>query len=95
MENLNITIIQSNLHWESIDKNLEMFSQKIASITEPTDLIVLPEMFNTGFTMSTKTVAEHMTGKTRQWMRQQCKEKKCAITGSLIVAENGRGNVSQ
>jgi omega-amidase len=90
MENINITIIQSNLHWESIDKNLEMFSQKIASITEPTDLIVLPEMFNTGFTMSTKTVAEHMTGKTRQWMRQQCKEKKCAITGSLIISENGR-----
>lgn len=67
-----------------------MFSQKIASITETTDLIVLPEMFNTGFTMNTKTVAEQMNGKTMQWMSQLSKEKKCVVTGSLIITENGK-----
>lgn len=90
MKNLNITIIQSDLHWESIDKNLEMFSQKITAIAEHTDLIVLPEMFNTGFTMNTGLVAEQMNGKTMQWMWRLSKEKKCVLTGSLIIAENGR-----
>lgn len=90
MKNLNITIIQSDLHWESIDKNLEMFSQKITAIAEHTDLIVLPEMFNTGFTMNTGLVAEQMNGKTMQWMWRLSKEKKCVLTGSLIIVENGR-----
>ncbi|MBL7891608.1 MAG: nitrilase family protein, partial [Bacteroidia bacterium] len=80
MKNLNITIIQSDLHWESIDKNLEMFSQKITAIAEHTDLIVLPEMFNTGFTMNTGLVAEQMNGKTMQWMWRLSKEKKCVLT---------------
>lgn len=67
-----------------------MFSQKIAALTEQTDLIVLPEMFNTGFTMNTGSVAEQMNEKTMQWMSQLSKEKKCVLTGSLIIRENGR-----
>ena len=51
MQDLKVTIIQSNLHWENIDANLKMFGEKISSIKEKTDLIVLPEMFSTGFTM--------------------------------------------
>ncbi len=89
MKDLKVTIIQSTLHWENKEKNLEMFSQKITAITEPTDLIVLPEMFNTGFTMNAKTFAEQMSGKTRQWMRDRSKEKNCVVTGSIIIAENG------
>lgn len=87
-ESLRISIIQSELHWENIDKNLKMFSEKIASLPD-TDLIVLPEMFNTGFSMNTKALAEHNRGKTMQWMRDRGKEKNCVITGSIIFAESG------
>jgi len=76
-----------------------MFSEKIASIKEATDLIALPEMFSTGFTMNTvgqtpngvnnKAMAEKMDGKTVAWMKKTAKEKKCVLTGSLIIEENG------
>lgn len=88
MKNLKITIIQSHLHWENIDKNLEMFSQKISSLKEGTDLIILPEMFSTGFTMNAKSVAEKENGKAILWMKQKSLEKNCVITGSLIIEEN-------
>lgn len=87
MNDLKITIIQSDLHWENVDANLKMFSQKIASVKEASDLIVLPEMFSTGFTMNNKAVAETMKGKTVSWMRQMAKEKKCVVTGSAIIEE--------
>jgi len=87
MKDLNLTIIQSNLHWENIDKNLELFSEKISSIKEKTDLILLPEMFSTGFTMNAKACAEEMSGKAVEWLRSKAKEKNCAITGSMIIRE--------
>lgn len=87
MRDLKITLIQSTLHWENVDANLKMFSDKIADIREQTDLIVLPEMFSTGFTMNNKVVAETMQGKTVEWMKQKAKEKNCVVTGSLIIEE--------
>lgn len=90
MKDLKITIIQSNLHWENIDANLNMFSEKISSIKEATDLIVLPEMFSTGFTMNNKAVAEKMSGNTISWMKKMAQEKNCVLTGSLIIEENGK-----
>ena len=90
MQDLKVTIIQSSLHWENIDENLKMFSQKIASIKEPTDLIVLPEMFSTGFTMNNKGVAEAMSGKAVAWMKKMAKEKNAVITGSIVIEENGK-----
>ena len=89
MNDLKITIIQSNLHWENKNLNLEMFSTKIDTITEETDLIVLPEMFTTGFSMNTKMLAERMDGLTINWMKQKASKKKCVITGSFIAEENG------
>jgi predicted amidohydrolase len=89
MNDLKITIIQSNLDWENIDKNLEMFSSKINSIVEPTDLIVLPEMFTTGFSMQPEKLADTMDGRTVQWMKKQATNKNCVITGSFICVENG------
>lgn len=86
--NLKITIIQSELHWENKAKNLALFTEKIASITETTDVIVLPEMFTTGFTMNAKTLAETMDGKTVAWMKQHAKNKGAVIIGSLIITEN-------
>ncbi|MBI3501295.1 MAG: amidohydrolase [Bacteroidetes bacterium] len=87
MQDLKITIIQSNLHWENIEANLKMFSEKISSIKEETDLVVLPEMFSTGFTMNNKFLAEKMNGKTLNWMKQMAKEKNCVVTGSVIIEE--------
>ncbi len=87
MQDLKITIIQSNLHWENIEANLKMFSKKISSIKEKTDLIVLPEMFNTGFTMNNKPLAEKMNGRTVEWMKQMAKEKNCVVTGSIMVED--------
>ncbi len=85
--NLKITIIQSELHWENAVKNLAMFTEKIASINEATDVIVLPEMFTTGFTMNSAQLAETMEGKTVEWMKQQAKSKNAAIVGSIIIEE--------
>ena len=90
MNDLKITIIQSDLHWENKEKNLEMFSQKIASISEVTHLIVLPEMFTTGFSMHPEVFAETMTGNTIAWMKAKAKEKNCVITGSFVCEDKGK-----
>lgn len=90
MQDLNITLLQSTLHWEHIDENLNMFSKKVGAIKEPTDLIILPEMFSTGFTMNNKVMAETMSGKAVAWMKKMAKEKNCVITGSLIIEESGK-----
>lgn len=87
MEDLRATIIQSTLHWEDADRNLAMFSEKIAGINDTSDLIVLPEMFNTGFTMNTD-FAETMEGKTVEWMKKASLDTNTAITGSVIIKEN-------
>ena len=88
-KSLRISIIQSDLFWEDIHSNLEMFSKKMESLSEKTDLIVLPEMFTTGFTMNANSLAEEENGITLQWMQQEAKKNKSAITGSSIIVENG------
>ena len=88
--NLKVTIIQSELHWENVDANLAMFTDKINAIAEQTDIIVLPEMFTTGFSMDSIRLAETMDGKTVNWMKQQAVKKNAVITGSLIIEEGGR-----
>jgi omega-amidase len=87
MTDLRITLLQQELFWEDADKNLDLFSKKIHSITAETDLILLPEMFSTGFTMNATGCAEEMNGKTMQWLQSTAKEKKCVITGSIIIKE--------
>ena len=87
---LNITIIQSELHWESVSENLVMFSEKINAIPKKTDLIVLPEMFNTGFSMQSKELSETMEGETVSWMMKQSKKAEAAIVGSLIIKEDNQ-----
>lgn len=87
---MNISIIQSDLHWESPSKNRAMFDEKISEIENDIDLIVLPEMFSTGFSMSPENLAENMQGPTVQWMHRVAISKKVAITGSLIVEDSGK-----
>jgi len=88
MDPLRITLIQSVLHWEEPEKNLQLFSEKINSLTEETDLVILPEMFTSGFTMNAMAVAEAPDGPAVQWMRRTAMQKKCVVTGSLVVEEN-------
>ena len=90
MQDLKVTIIQTSLHWENVDANLQHFTEKLNAIKEETDLIVLPEMFTTGFAVEREKVAEVHGGKGLQWMQQKAKEKNCVITGSIAVKENAR-----
>jgi omega-amidase len=85
---MRVAIIQSSLVWESPSLNRNYFEEKINSITESVDLIVLPEMFSTGFTMNPKGVFETMDGVTISWLQSIAKEKNSAVTGSLIIKEN-------
>lgn len=82
-------LIQASLFWENPAANRNHFEEKINAITEKVDLIVLPEMFSTGFTMNPKAVAETMQGDTILWLKSLAKVKNSAITGSLIIKENG------
>lgn len=89
IQNLKITVFQAYLFWENIDKNLQNISLRLSGgVREKTDLIVLPEMFSTGFTMKAKELAEDMDGKTMQWMRNTAKSYDCVVTGSIIIKEN-------
>jgi predicted amidohydrolase len=85
---MKVALIQSNLSWENPDENRENLTSKINQINENIDLIVLPEMFTTGFTMNPKPFAETMDGTTILWLKFLAKTKNCAITGSLIISEN-------
>lgn len=86
---MKVSLIQTSLAWENPEANRNNFSALIAGLSEPTDLIVLPEMFTSGFTMNPKAVAETMDGDTVAWMKQIAAEKDCAITGSFVVKEDG------
>ena len=86
---LAVSIIQTNLKWEDAQANRELFSSKIESITGETDLIVLPEMFTTGFSMNASNLAENNDGETLKWMQRTARVMEAAITGSVIITENG------
>ena len=86
---MKIALIQTSLIWENPTENRSHLAQKITGFMEEVDLIVLPEMFSSGFTMNPKAVAETMQGETIAWLQHLAKAKNCAITGSLVVEENG------
>ena len=86
---LSISLMQSNLFWEDVDANLSHFEELISKISE-TDIILLPEMFNTAFSIRATHLLEQMDGKTVNWMRKISNEKNCAIAGSLMVKEKGK-----
>ena len=87
---MKIALVQTNLIWENPIENRSHLAQKITGFMEEVDLIVLPEMFASGFTMNPKAVAETMTGETIAWLQHLAKAKDCAITGSLVIEENGK-----
>ena len=88
-----ITGIQTGLFWEDKKANLQMLEEKILGINQKTELIVLPEMFSTGFSMQAEKLAENMQGETVSWMKKIAAAKNSILIGSLIIsetAENGR-----
>ena len=89
MSTLTITLIQTTLFWEDKIANLEMLEKKIKSISEKTEVVILPEMFSTGFSMKPELFAETMNGETMQWMKRISSERKIILTGSIIIEENG------
>jgi len=90
MQDLKITLIQADLHWEDIDANLAMFEEKIWRIGEQTDVIVLPEMFSTGFTMEAHKLSEMMNMKTTKWMKMVADQTGALVMGSFIASVHDR-----
>ncbi len=89
MSTLTITTIQSDLRWESKAANLQRFEELINGIGEPTEIVVLPEMFSTGFSMKPDHLAETMDGPTMAWMKTMAAQKRVILTGSIIIEESG------
>jgi omega-amidase len=85
MSTLTCTLIQTKLFWEDAEANRQMFEAKINSIKEKTELIILPEMFSTGFSMQPQKFAETMDGETIAWMKKIASAKKIILTGSLMI----------
>jgi len=87
MQDLRVTLVQSHLHWEDAAENRALFATKCKNLRGATDLVVLPEMFTTGFTMRSAELAEGMDGRTVQWMREQAQLLDAALYGSMIIEE--------
>ncbi len=85
---MNVTLIQTHLKWEDTEMNIQYFDKLISAISSPTDLIVLPEMFTTGFTMNPQQNAEENLGNGFKWMQKMAKQKNAIITGSISTRDN-------
>jgi len=87
MSDLKLTLVQTQLPWEDKTANLHMLEQKINTISSETHVVILPEMFSTGFSMKPEQFAEKMHGPTVQWMKKIASAKKIILTGSIIIEE--------
>lgn len=90
MNDLKITLLQSSIAWEDPTANRAHYDEMFARITGPTDLIILPEMFTTGFTMNAAKYAEPMDGPTVAWMADRARQTGAVVTGTLIIEESGK-----
>lgn len=90
MQDLQLAILQADLSWENPENNLAYFTKKIMALSNKVDVIVLPEMFTTGFSMNAKHLAEPTNGKSLSWMKSMANEKQACVTGSLIIEEKGK-----
>jgi len=90
MQDLKVTLVQTALQWEDREANLAHFDQILASLARWGDVLVLPEMFSTGFTMNPQRVADSPNGRTVQWMRDKAAAYSVDITGSVVIKDDGR-----
>ncbi len=89
-EQLHITLIQPDIVWEDKQANLQQFEKTIESITGTRHIVVLPEMFSTGFSMAPERLAEPMNGNSVKWMADIAVRHRCILTGSLIIEDEGK-----
>lgn len=89
MSSLSVTSIQTHLHWEDKTSNLRMLEDKIMDLPQQTEVVILPEMFSTGFIMNPQILAEKMDGDTVRWMKTVASKKNIILTGSIIIEEGG------
>lgn len=89
MQNLNVTLVQADIAWEDRDANLAKYDQLLENIGN-TDLVVLPEMFNTGFTMNPKNLWEDMEGPSVKWLQDKAAQLDAVVMASLIIQEEAR-----
>jgi omega-amidase len=87
---LNVTLVQAELAWQDPEGNRQQFAGLLGNLRGDTDLVILPEMFNTGFTMDTAAQAEEMGGETIAWMAEQARCLDVTLCGSLIVSAGGQ-----
>ena len=90
MATLTISTIQTNIYWEDKAANLDMLAEKISTLQQKTEIVVLPEMFSTGFSMNPAKFAEPMEGTTVQWMRDTAANNRIILTGSIIVEADSK-----
>lgn len=88
MSDLRVSFIQSDLHWQDAAANRAMFQEKIGKLP-PSDLILLPEMFTTGFSMNSEELAEEMDGASVRWMKEMAQKQQAVVMGSLIIKDQG------
>jgi omega-amidase len=86
---MKISIVQFDIQWQNVEKNLEILEEKIAQ-NEDTDLIILPEMFTTGFTMNPELCYEEQGGRTEKWLEDMSCKYNTAIVGSIIIKEDAK-----
>ena len=86
MQDLNASLVQCQLAWENPEDNRKQFEDIISALPQPTDLVVLPEMFTTGFSMNALANAEEPGGATEQWLCEVARRQNCAVTGSIAVS---------
>ncbi|MBP7821423.1 MAG: amidohydrolase [Saprospiraceae bacterium] len=89
-QELSIALLQIDLVWENAEANRVQCEKLINQFTEQVDIVILPEMFTTGFSMNAAALAENMDGTTIQWMRNVASKHSIALSGSLIIAENDK-----
>jgi omega-amidase len=88
MDVLRISLAQYDVIWENPSANRLKLDQLLEPLKGQTDLLLLPEMFTTGFSMNARELAETMEGDSVIWMQKQANEIDSAIAGSLIIKEN-------
>jgi len=88
-EILKIAVFQFHLEWENIQANLETVGRMLERLSADVDIVFLPEMFSTGFTMNASKVAETMNGETMNWLKMRSSAYQTAICGSLVIQEGG------
>ncbi|NCC74157.1 MAG: amidohydrolase [Sphingobacteriia bacterium] len=90
MQDLTVALVQSSLIWENTEANLALFDEKLSGLKTDTHLILLPEMFNTGFSMNPVKIAETPNGRSFTWLKQKSREFDCVISGSILTEVDGK-----